>query len=45
MKVEIKPGGVNWMTAGKGVVHSGRTPEHFERGIRKSLDMDFKNMG
>ncbi|MDB5276581.1 MAG: hypothetical protein JWR61_1536 [Ferruginibacter sp.] len=24
--VEIKPGGVNWMTAGKGIVHSERTP-------------------
>lgn len=27
-KVEIKPGEVNWMTAGKGIVHSERTPEH-----------------
>jgi redox-sensitive bicupin YhaK (pirin superfamily) len=25
--VEIKPGEVNWMTAGKGIVHSERTPE------------------
>lgn len=25
--VEITPGAVNWMTAGKGVVHSERTPE------------------
>ncbi|MDT8346366.1 MAG: pirin family protein [Flavobacteriaceae bacterium] len=25
--VEIRPGEVNWMTAGKGVVHSERTPE------------------
>lgn len=25
---EIKPGAVNWMTAGKGVVHSERTPDH-----------------
>lgn len=25
--VEIQPGAVNWMTAGKGVVHSERTPE------------------
>jgi len=25
-KIEIKPGAVNWMTAGKGVVHSERTP-------------------
>jgi len=27
-EVEIKPGAVNWMTAGKGIVHSGRTPEY-----------------
>lgn len=27
-QVEIKPGAVNWMTAGKGVVHSERTPEY-----------------
>lgn len=26
-QVEINPGQVNWMTAGKGVVHSERTPE------------------
>lgn len=26
--IEITPGAVNWMTAGKGVVHSERTPEH-----------------
>jgi len=26
--LEIKPGAVNWMTAGKGVVHSERTPEY-----------------
>lgn len=25
---EIKPGAINWMTAGKGVVHSERSPEH-----------------
>lgn len=25
--VEITPGAVNWMTAGKGIVHSERTPE------------------
>lgn len=25
-EVEIKPGQVNWMTAGKGIVHSERTP-------------------
>ncbi|TDQ10289.1 pirin family protein [Pedobacter metabolipauper] len=26
--IEIKPGQVNWMTAGKGIVHSERTPEY-----------------
>lgn len=26
-EIEITPGAVNWMTAGKGVVHSERTPE------------------
>ena len=25
--IEIKPGQVNWMTAGKGIVHSERTPD------------------
>lgn len=29
--VEIKPGAVNWMTAGKGVVHSERTPEYLRQ--------------
>lgn len=33
---EILPGAVNWMTAGKGVVHSERTPEHL-RTSNKSL--------
>ncbi|MGI9526012.1 MAG: pirin family protein [Weeksellaceae bacterium] len=28
--LEIKPGAVNWMTAGKGVVHSERTPAYLE---------------
>lgn len=27
-EVEIKPGQVNWMTAGSGIVHSERTPEY-----------------
>lgn len=31
-KMDITPGAVNWMTAGKGVVHSERTPE----ALRKS---------
>jgi len=26
--VEIKPGAINWMTAGKGVVHTERTPDY-----------------
>ncbi len=26
--IEIEPGAVNWMTAGKGIVHSERTPAH-----------------
>jgi redox-sensitive bicupin YhaK (pirin superfamily) len=34
--VEIKPGAVNWMTAGKGVVHSERTPEYL-RNSSKSV--------
>lgn len=29
--VEIQPGAVNWMTAGKGVVHSERTPEYLRQ--------------
>ncbi|MFM7896288.1 MAG: pirin family protein, partial [Flavobacterium sp.] len=35
-ELEIKPGAVNWMTAGKGVVHSERTPEYL-RATDKSL--------
>ncbi len=27
-EIEIKPGAVNWMTAGKGIVHSERTPKY-----------------
>lgn len=34
--IEIEPGAVNWMTAGKGVVHSERTPERL-RHSEKSL--------
>ncbi|RAV98517.1 pirin family protein [Pseudochryseolinea flava] len=33
--IEIKPGQINWMTAGKGIVHSERTPEY----LRKSEKM------
>jgi len=35
-EMEIQPGAVNWMTAGKGVVHSERTPEYL-RTSEKSL--------
>jgi redox-sensitive bicupin YhaK (pirin superfamily) len=35
-EMEIIPGAVNWMTAGKGVVHSERTPEYL-RTTDKSL--------
>ncbi len=35
-EMEIKPGAVNWMTAGKGIVHSERTPKHL-RTSEKSL--------
>lgn len=34
--VEIKPGEVNWMTAGKGIVHSERTPDYL-RNSEKSF--------
>ena len=34
--IEIQPGAVNWMTAGKRVVHSERTPEHL-RATDKEL--------
>lgn len=35
-EIEIKPGAVNWMTAGSGIVHSERTPEYL-RTSDKSL--------
>jgi redox-sensitive bicupin YhaK (pirin superfamily) len=35
-EMEIMPGAVNWMTAGKGVVHSERTPDYL-RHSDKSL--------
>lgn len=35
-EVEIKPGAVNWMTAGNGIVHSERTP-HYLRTSDKVL--------
>jgi redox-sensitive bicupin YhaK (pirin superfamily) len=35
-EIEIKPGQINWMTAGKGIVHSERTPEYL-RNSNKML--------
>ena len=34
-EVEIQPGAVNWMTAGKGVVHSERTPQYLRKSEKK----------
>lgn len=33
--VEIKPGEVNWMTAGKGITHSERTPEYLRHSEKQ----------
>lgn len=33
--MEIQPGAVNWMTAGKGVVHSERTPDYLRTTDKK----------
>lgn len=33
-EMEIKPGAVNWMTAGKGIVHSERTPEYLRHSSK-----------
>ena len=33
--LEIKPGEVNWMTAGKGIVHSERTPDYLKNTNKK----------
>ncbi|MDI5894856.1 pirin family protein [Flavobacterium algoritolerans] len=35
-EMEIKPGQINWMTAGKGIVHSERTPDYL-RSSNKML--------
>lgn len=35
-EMEIHPGAVNWMTAGKGIVHSERTPQRL-RGLKKTI--------
>ena len=32
----IEPGAINWMTAGRGIVHSERTPEDLRRVTRRS---------
>lgn len=32
--LEIQPGAVNWMTAGKGVVHSERTPDYLRDQVK-----------
>lgn len=34
-EVEIQPGAVNWMTAGKGVAHSERTPEYLRKSDKR----------
>ncbi len=34
-EIEITPGEVNWMTAGKGIVHSERTPESLRHSSKK----------
>lgn len=34
-EMEIQPGAVNWMTAGKGVAHSERTPEYLRKTDKK----------
>lgn len=34
-EIEIQPGAVNWMTAGKGVTHSERTPEYLRTTDKK----------
>ena len=34
-EVEINPGAVNWMTAGKGIVHSERTPQYLRHSAKQ----------
>ncbi|MBW3518653.1 pirin family protein [Flavobacterium sp. NKUCC04_CG] len=34
-EIEITPGAVNWMTAGKGITHSERTPEYLRHSDKK----------
>lgn len=33
--IEIKPGAANWMTAGKGITHSERTPEYLRHSDKQ----------
>lgn len=33
-EVEIKPGEVNWMTSGNGIVHSERTPDYLRHSVK-----------
>ncbi len=33
-EMEILPGAVNWMTAGRGVVHSERTPDRLRKSVK-----------
>lgn len=33
-EIEIHPGAVNWMTAGKGIVHSERTPDYLRNQVK-----------
>jgi redox-sensitive bicupin YhaK (pirin superfamily) len=32
----IEPGAINWMTAGRGIVHSERTPDELRTSVRRS---------
>jgi redox-sensitive bicupin YhaK (pirin superfamily) len=34
-EIEITPGAINWMTAGKGVVHSERTPDYLRQKSKR----------
>jgi redox-sensitive bicupin YhaK (pirin superfamily) len=34
----IRPGELNWMTAGRGIAHSERTPPELRTGVRSSLE-------
>lgn len=40
-EITIHPGQINWMTAGKGIVHSERTPEHLRhsKGVMHGLQI------